>query len=36
MKFEIYKKWLVSWDVELQRKHRKMLLVIDKRAPPVP
>jgi hypothetical protein len=26
---EIFKKWLIGWDVELQRKSRKILLVLD-------
>jgi hypothetical protein len=29
MTSEIFKKWLMKWDVELQRKSRKVLLILD-------
>jgi hypothetical protein len=29
MTSEIRKKWLVKWDVELQQKSRKVLLILD-------
>jgi hypothetical protein len=29
MRSEIFKKWLMCWDVELQRKSRKILLLLD-------
>jgi hypothetical protein len=29
MASEIFKKWLMRWDVELERKSRKVLLILD-------